>query len=109
MKVLLDECCPAPLQNAITKFDLVTVEQAGMKGISNGELISAVEGKFDILVTADKNLRYQQQLTGRKISILELPTNSWPKLRVLLPAIEAGLARIQPGEYMIIQFEPTVL
>jgi hypothetical protein len=109
MKVLLDECSPAPLRKVLTKVEVATVDMAGLKGMSNGQLIAAIEGKFDVLITADKNLRYQQRLTGRKLAIIELPHNSWPKLTALVPAIEAALSRIQPGEYFVIPLEPTII
>jgi hypothetical protein len=100
MKVLLDECCPRPLKNALSGGDIFTVEIAGLKGIKNGDLISAADGKFDVLITADKNLRYQQQLKNRKLAIIELPFNSWKRLRTMIAPIQNALNAIKSGEYV---------
>jgi hypothetical protein len=100
MKVLLDECCPKPLKNALTGGEFFTVEMAGFKGKKNGELIAAAEGQFDVLITADKNLRYQQQLKNRKLAIIELPFNSWKRLRSMIAPIQSALTAIQPGQYV---------
>lgn len=109
MKVLLDECCPSPIKRAIKGFEIFTVEDAGVKGLSNGSLLSAIEGRFEILVTADKNLRYQQRLVNRQIAIIELPNNSWPNLKALMSALKATIARAKPGDYLIIPPYPAVL
>src|SRR4051812_31274960 len=98
MKVLLDECCPKPLKNVLTGAEIFTVEQAGFKGLKNGDLLMAATGQFDVLITADKNLRYQQNLPGRKLAIIELPVNSWKRLKALVPAINAALSRIKSAE-----------
>ncbi len=55
----------------------------GWTGVQNGELISRIDGRFDVLILADKNLRYPQKLTGRKIGLVELPTNRWPIIRIM--------------------------
>lgn len=80
MKVLLDECCPQPLATLISGAQVFTVEATGMKGYKNGALVAAAEGQYDVLITADKNLRYQQNLAKRRIAIIELPFNSWKRL-----------------------------
>ena len=103
MKVLLDECSPAPLKRELKNVDVYTVEEAGMKGLSNGDLIAAAEGKFDVIITADKNLRYQQNLKGREIAIIELPTNSWPKLKAMMALLESTVLHCQPGDYLTIE------
>lgn len=106
MKVLLDECCPKPLGKALSGAEFVTVEAANLKGIKNGELIRAADGVYDVLITADKNLRYQQNLSGRKVAIIELPFNSWKRLLRILPSIQTALNAVKPGEYVEIPGEP---
>ena len=108
MKVLLDECCPGPIKRAVNGFPIFTVDDAGVKGLSNGTLLSEIEGKFENLVTADKNFRYQQRLSDRQVAIIELPTNSWPKLKSLIPALEAAIKGAKPGEYIVISRHPPV-
>ena len=70
---------------------------------SNGELIRRVEGVFDVLLLADKNIRYQQNLSGRRIALVELPTNRWPILRPIIPRIADAVNRAKPGSYTIIE------
>jgi hypothetical protein len=57
-KVILDENLPVSLRHHLTDFDVVTVQYQGWAGIQNGELIALVDGRFDVLLTADQNLRY---------------------------------------------------
>jgi len=75
-RVLLDECTPTPLGLVLHGVEVFTVESAGWKGLKNGRLVELADAEFDVLITADKNLRYQQNLTQRKIGIIELPFNS---------------------------------
>ena len=66
----------------------------------NGELLAAAERRFDALVTTDRNLRYQQNLSGRKIAILVLPTTSWPRLQGHTTRIAAAVASLEAGKYL---------
>ncbi len=70
--------------------------------MENGQLLAALEGVFDILITADKNLRYQQNLTGRQLAIIELPTNRWPLLRPLQARIIEAVDSCQPSHYVVV-------
>jgi predicted nuclease of predicted toxin-antitoxin system len=106
MKVLLDECSPAPIKKALKRFEIFTVEDPGLKGVENGELMAAAEGRFDVIITADKNLRYQQNLVDRRIAIIELPFNSWRRLKPLLSLLEDTLSQVKGGEYLIIPPKP---
>jgi hypothetical protein len=69
----------------------------GWSGIKNGELLRRAEEQFDIFVTADQNLRHQQNLSGRRLAVLVIPTNQVRAVVSLLPGIEVALKRIQPG------------
>jgi hypothetical protein len=71
--------------------------------LMNGALIDAAEGKFDVLITADQNLRYQQNLSARQLAIIERPFNSWPRLRQLVPRIVEALNAISAGAYIEIR------
>ena len=88
MKILLDESVPRQIRPALTGHDVETVRQRGWTSVTNGELLKLAEGEFEVFVTADKNLKYQQNLTGRTLAILELSTN---KRRV----VEANLDLIR--------------
>jgi predicted nuclease of predicted toxin-antitoxin system len=72
MKVLIDECAPKALKMALAAsgFDCTTVQEAGWSGKENGELLALADASFNVMVTIDRNLRYQQNLTGRKIALL---------------------------------------
>ena len=73
--------------------------------MKNGDLVNHANSHFDVLITADKNLRYQQQLLNRKIAIIELPFNSWKRVRAIVPQIQSVLKTIAPGQYVEI---PTI-
>ena len=101
MRVLLDECVPRPLQKLLTGHQVSTVQQAGWGGISNGELLQRAEGQFDAFITADKNLRYQQKLSSRKIGIVELPTNDCSILKNLGQSVNDALTSLGPDKNYI--------
>ena len=104
MKVLLDECVPRPLQKALSNHQFFTVDDLGWKGVKNGALVAQAAGQFDSLITADKNLRYQQNLSEREIAILELPTPYWPTLRRYVVEIQRALDALKPNEYVTLTF-----
>jgi hypothetical protein len=84
IRIVLDENLPRPLRRAFGPEDqVVTVQDLGLAGISNGDLLAKLEGEHDVFVTADQNLRYQQNLAGWTLAIVELPTNRWPALNAL--------------------------
>ena len=100
MKILLDECVPAQVRNALAGHEVATVQQQGWTGIKNGELLAAAESAaFDLFILADKNLRYQQNLTGRRLAILELWTNHRPTLERHFALIRATAESTTPGTY----------
>lgn len=103
MKVIFDENVPLPLQQFLSSHAVTTIQQEGWSGIENGELLKLVEGKFDVLVLADKNLRYQQNLTQRRIALVELPTNRWPALISLAAKIVRAVETATPGSYTTIE------
>ena len=75
MRILFDHSVPAPLRRYLTEHAVTEAIQLGWDRLSNGDLLTEAErAGFDVLLTADKNIRYQQNLTGRKIAIVELGT-----------------------------------
>ena len=101
MRVLIDECIDERFRNSLSEHDCETVRYAGLAGLKNGELLVAAEtAKFDIFLTVDQGIEYQQNLTGRNIAIIIFRTKS-NRLKDLLPLVRAGLAcieSIQPGQ-----------
>jgi hypothetical protein len=103
VKILLDECLPRYLKRALTGREVQTVQEAGWSGRKNGELLILAESTFDGFLTADQNLRYQQNLAGRTIAIIELPTNTLSVVKSLVPEILIALGTIRPGDYLQIK------
>ena len=82
MLVLFDQNTPAPLRYALKAHVVVDAIERGWERLENGALLDAAEAAaFEILVTADKNIRYQQNLAGRKIAVVVLGNAQWPVLR----------------------------
>jgi hypothetical protein len=79
----------------------------GWTGPENGDLLRLAAEQFDVFVTADQKLRYQQNLTGRRLAIIVLPSNQVPIVTRLLPALERTLSAIQPGGFAEIPLSPT--
>jgi predicted nuclease of predicted toxin-antitoxin system len=101
MKVLLDECVPKRLKNylASQNYERSTVTEAGWSGKQNEELLGLSQGVFDVFVTIDTNLRYQQRLADGRIAILVLQSSS-NRLTDLLPHVSVvvqGLQKVKPG------------
>jgi hypothetical protein len=97
---VLDENLPRPLVQAFgSDHQVTTVQELGLAGTANGALLVQLEGGYDVFVTADKNLRYQQNLAGRKLAIVELPTNRLPILAGMLGAIASAVDAATPGSY----------
>ncbi len=76
MRILLDQGTPAPLRHALTGHTVTTAFEMGWSELANGDLLRETEARFDLLITTDQNLRYQQDLSGRRLAILVLPTTS---------------------------------
>jgi len=100
MKILIDECLPAAMKAAVAAMghECETVRQAGYGSKKNGELLSLAEGNWNVLLTSDRNIKYQQNITGRNISILILraQSNRMKDLLPLMPACAQALISIRP-------------
>lgn len=104
MRIILDENLPRPLKRIFTSHTVTTIQEQGCAGMRNGVLLARLEGAFDVFITADKNLRYQQNLTGLSLAIIELPTNRLPLLQPLFPRIVAAVEAATPSTYVQIPF-----
>lgn len=100
MKLLLDECTPRRLRRDLAFHQVYTIEQAGLKGLKNGALLTAASVRFDVLITVDKSIPNQQNLArlGISVLILRAKSNAYPDLKPLVPQILSALNQIQPGE-----------
>lgn len=88
------------VKTRLPRFTITTVQERGWQGIKNGELLNKAEQEFDVLVTPDRNLRRQQNLSGRRLAIVVLPSNQVPVVVRLLPDLERVLDTIQPGTFV---------
>jgi len=99
MRVLLDECVPRALGEELVGHDVKTVAEAGWAGVKNGELLQLAAGLFDVLLTVDRNLEYQQNFAGVRLAVfvLHAPSNDVTVLRPLMPAVLAAIPEAEPG------------
>ena len=106
MRILIDECIDERLRNSLTGHDCQTARYAGWAGLTNGDLLKAAEAaKFDVLLTVDHGIEYQQNLTGRKIAIIIFRTksNRLHNLLQLVPACPAHMESIRPGQVVSLE------
>jgi hypothetical protein len=104
MLILFDHSTPAPLRHALRAHVVVEAIDRGWDRLANGALLDATEAAgFELLVTADKNMHYQQNLTGRKISIIVLGKAQWPILRRYVDRVVAAVNAASPGSYMEVE------
>ncbi|MGA3043915.1 MAG: hypothetical protein ABSF54_24335 [Bryobacteraceae bacterium] len=100
MLILLDHSTPAPLRYALPGHVIVEAVERGWERLANGALLDAAEAAgFELFVTADKNIRYQQNLAGRKISIVVLGNAQWPVLRQHVDRVVAAVGAATRGSY----------
>lgn len=102
MRVFLDECLDWRLSRDIVGHDVKTALQMGWTAIRNGELLALAAERFDIFVTVDRNLSFQQNLSSHEIAIVVLhaKTNRLADLRPLVPRMLAALGNAKPGTVM---------
>jgi hypothetical protein len=99
VKVLLDECVDWRLAREIVGHDVKTARQMGLATIKNGELLTIAADHFDVFVTVDRNLSFQQNLGSLPIAVvvLQAETNRLTDLRPLVPKLLTAIEFVQPG------------
>ena len=108
MLVLFDHSTPAPLSSYLVGRTVIEARARGWDRLSNGDLlVEAERAGFEALVTADKNMRYQQNLKGRKIALVVLGTPRWPALRMHVDLIAAAVNAATPGSYAEVEIPKT--
>src|SRR5205807_279435 len=98
MKILLDECVPWPMHRLLPQHSITSVQTQGWSGVRNSELLRRAQAEFDLFITSDQNIRYQQNLMGQKIAILELSTNDLRRIVAAAALIEEAVDKVQPSE-----------
>jgi hypothetical protein len=102
-RVLLDHCVPRPFGGLLVGCTVATAAEMGWTRLTNGELLDAAQAAgFEVLITADKNLRYQQNLATRQLAIIELPTNRLRLVAGYTAKVNALLTTISPGAFEIV-------
>ena len=104
MRIRFDQGTPAPLRHALVGQTVSTAYEMGWAQLENGDLLQAAEASFDALVTTDQNLRSQQNLAGRRLAVLVLPTTSWPKVRAHLLEVAAAVDALRPVDFVELMF-----
>lgn len=107
MKILFDQGVPVPLRKTLINHTVVTAFELGWQTLRNGELIAAAEAQgFDLMITTDQNLRYQQNLSDRRIAILVLMTTRWPIIRASAGTVLQAAEATAPASYAELTFSP---
>ena len=104
MKLLLDECIDRKLAREFSGYEVKTVPQMGWAGVKNGQLIAPAEAEFDVFITVDRNLSFQQNLPQFDIAVivLQAPSNRLADLKPLATEVLAILATVPKGEATVI-------
>ena len=99
MRVLLDECMPRKIRGELPDHHVQTVTQAGWSGVKNGALLNLAATRFDVFLTVDGSLEYQQNLVTLPIAVIVLTSfrNDLASLRPLMPQVRELLPLVQPG------------
>ena len=100
MKVLFDNGTPNPIAHSLDGHAVAFARRIGWQELRNGELLERAEkAGFDVLLTTDKNMRYQLDLAGRMIAIVVLGNSQWPNVAHCLERIAAAINAATPGSY----------
>jgi hypothetical protein len=100
VRILFDQGTPVPLRLSLAEHEVVTAFELGWSVLTNGELLDAAERDgFEILVTTDSNLKYQQDLQTRQIAIVVLSTTNWPRIQRVVNDVARQIAEAARGTY----------
>ncbi len=101
MRVLFDNGTPRGLARFLIGHSVEEARMHGWEELANGAIIEAAEqAAFDVMVTTDKNIRYQQNLTARKIAIVVLEHSQWPMVKLVAERIAAAVNAVEAGGYV---------
>ncbi len=101
MRVLFDQATPLPIRAYLDQHDVRTASHQGWATLKNGDLLTAAEAAgFEVLLTTDKNLRYQQNLEGRKIAVVVLGRQQWPQVRRYIQRVVDAVNTAVIGSYL---------
>ena len=99
MKILFDHGTPAPLRKHLQEHSVDRSAERGWELLENGELLhKAEEDGYEVIVTTDKNMQYQQNLIGKRLAIIVLPTPAWPRVQQRIEDIRTAIEDTRPGQ-----------
>jgi hypothetical protein len=102
-RILFDTNMPRGLRALLSGYAVHTADQMGWDKLVNGDLLAAAESaSFDMPITADRNIRYQRNLSGRKIALIELTTSHWPTIRDNIPDVRSAVEQARAGSYTVV-------
>jgi len=99
MRILLDECVPWPMRHLLSGHDCISVQKQGLEGHKERRTAGVGAKEFNLFVTSDQNIRYQQNLLGSTISVLELSTNDLRRIRAAAAMIHSEISATKSGMY----------
>ena len=100
MLIIFDQATPVPIRPYLEGHTVRTAAQQGWDKLRNGDLLTAAEkAGFDLLLTTDKNIRFQQNLAGRKIAVVVLGQQQWPRLRPHIQRVIEAVNAATPGSF----------
>jgi predicted nuclease of predicted toxin-antitoxin system len=104
MKILFDQGTPVPLRRCLQEHEVSTAAEMGWSQLNNGDLLAAAKTQsFEVLVTTDQNLRYQQNLKDRQMAVVVLMTTSWPRIAQQAEKVAREIGAVGLGEYLEIE------
>jgi predicted nuclease of predicted toxin-antitoxin system len=104
MKILFDQGTPVPLRRHLDDHEVATAAEMGWSQLTNGELLAAAtKAGFEVLVTTDQNLRYQQNLKDRTIAVVVLMSASWPRIARQTDRVIDAIKAIGTGDYIEVE------
>jgi predicted nuclease of predicted toxin-antitoxin system len=106
MQVLLDQNTPIGLKRVLNSHQVIHADEVGWGNLGNGDLLAMAESLgYEVMVTCDKNIVYQQNLAERRISLIVLSTNNWAVIRAATTGVVEAVNVAVPGSYAEVQFE----
>lgn len=100
MKILFDQGTPVPLRKHFIEHQVLTAYELGWGSLENGDLLRQAElDGFELMITTDQNLKYQQNLTSRKLGIIVLSSTSWPRIQKVIPKVVKTVEEVTVNSY----------
>ena len=104
MRVLFDQATPVPIREFLVDHAVSTAAQQHWDRLRNGELLTVAEqAGFDVLLTTDKNMRYQQNMAGRTIAVVVIGVQQWPALQPYVVRVVAAVNAATPGSFIDVE------